>query len=579
MGLWEMGVTGGAMVLAVLAVRKIFQNKLPGNTFVVLWMAVALRLLLPVAVPVPWNAYTLLEHFEGVGQWGEALGLAAPKEAEPADWQQGIQAGEGQLPTGNNVVEEVQGDAGVQEGAKGLQKFLPAWNLIYLAGALLCAVFYIFTYLKCYREFRAALPVEDLDVLSYVRSFPMKRKVQVRETRLVATPMTYGVRRPVILLPKGIKWESDRQMRLVLTHELAHIRRFDVVWKLVLAMAVCIHWCNPLVWVMNILASRDIELVCDEKVVRHFGQDSRSVYALSLISLAERKGRPVTWGAGFGKDAMEERIVAIMKKKIYSGKAVAGAAILVVFVVVLFATSTKQTGDAYLAEGNLAQEGSQSSPIQIPAQAVPVWSGDLREEEGRRLAGFLENAYENEGSEYQKFGLLYDDKENCFRYQGKVVGYFEDEIEPGMFRRFTDGRGAVGLVAQREASGAIEGFQEVGLNAVSAEDLDAGGHSYLPQTGVAFSYKSDDATESAGDMAVDFPKEYEKYGVTQEGKYKGKWIKVLYDAEHYVYTSGCDEEEAVYLFVKRDSKGKIISFQEMEKEEMQKAIKIEGIEF
>ena len=75
MGLWEMGVTGGAMVLAVLAVRKIFQNKLPGNTFVVLWMAVALRLLLPVAVPVPWNAYTLLEHFEGVGQWGEALGL------------------------------------------------------------------------------------------------------------------------------------------------------------------------------------------------------------------------------------------------------------------------------------------------------------------------------------------------------------------------------------------------------------------------------------------------------------------------------------------------------------------------
>ena len=67
--------------------------------------------------------------------------------------------------------------------------------------------------------------------------------------------------------------------------------------------------------------------------------------------------------------------------------------------------------------------------------------------------------------------------------------------------------------------------------------------------------------------------------MTQEGKYKGKWIKVLYDAEHCVYTSGCDEEGAAYLFVKRDSKGKIISFQEMEKEEMQKAIKKEGIEF
>ena len=104
MDLLEMGVTGGAMVLAVLAVRKIFQNKLPGNTFVVLWMAVALRLLVPAAVPVPWNAYTLLEHFEGVGQWGDVFGFAAPKEAELADWRQGIQAGEGQLLDRKSVV-------------------------------------------------------------------------------------------------------------------------------------------------------------------------------------------------------------------------------------------------------------------------------------------------------------------------------------------------------------------------------------------------------------------------------------------------------------------------------------------
>lgn len=566
------------MVLATLAIRKLFHAKLPGNAFLILWLAAALRFLLPVAVPVPWNAYTVLEHFGVLAEWDNTFGMMGAKEPI-LEGRQEVQASGGQNPAGNYAMEEGKGDARAQEGAAGLWGVLSLWSLIYLAGALLCGAFYAFAYLKCCWEFRAALPVEDLAALEYVQSFPVRRKVQVRQSGLVATPITYGVLHPVILLPKGIQWESGRQMQLVLTHELVHIRRFDVVWKLLFSMAVCIHWCNPLAWVMRVLANRDIELACDEKVVQYFGRESRSVYAMSLLSLAERKSGLMPWGAGFGKGAMEERIVAIMKKENYSVKAVAGAVVLVVFMVALFATSAKQTGEAYVAEGSFSEEGGQSSPIPIAAADVPIWRARSLEEEERRLIGFLENAYENGESEYQHFGLTYDNKENYFLYQGKVVGFFEDEMEPGMFRSFTDERGTIGLVAQRDASGVLAGFQEVSLQASS------GGHSFYLErepSGVAVAGNSGYATESAGDTAIDFPKEYENYGVSQDGKYKGKWIKVLYDAENFIYTSGCEgspEAEVAYLLVQRDSKGKITSFQELTKKEMQNRIKKEGVEF
>lgn len=87
----------------------------------------------------------------------------------------------------------------------------------------------------------------------------------------------------------------------MLTHEMVHIQRFDVARKLLFVIAVCIHWCNPLVWVMNVLANRDIELACDERVLQYFGQESRTAYALSLISLAERNNKDsILSGLPFG---------------------------------------------------------------------------------------------------------------------------------------------------------------------------------------------------------------------------------------------------------------------------------------
>ena len=95
----------------------------------------------------------------------------------------------------------------------------------------------------------------------------------------------------MILLSKATEWTHETRLEYILTHELVHIRRFDTLMKLLFVTTVCVHWFNPLVWAMYVLANRDLELSCDEAVVRTFGETMKSAYALTLIELEEKKNR------------------------------------------------------------------------------------------------------------------------------------------------------------------------------------------------------------------------------------------------------------------------------------------------
>ena len=96
--------------------------------------------------------------------------------------------------------------------------------------------------------------------------------IVIRRSDRISSPLTFGVLRPVILLPKSTDWSDEDALRFVLEHEFVQVRHFDALFKLALVAAVCIHWCNPLVWAMYILANRDIDLSCDEAVIRRFGR-------------------------------------------------------------------------------------------------------------------------------------------------------------------------------------------------------------------------------------------------------------------------------------------------------------------
>lgn len=499
MKLWEMSISGGILILAIFVLRRLFRNKVPKRTFVILWMVALVRLLVPVSVNAPWSIHTWLQIENWMQEYTGSSAKDWIQEYETRDEESFVQE-----KMGNEEKNQEQNFQTIWKSL-GLQDAVSVWTVIYFGGMLLCAGFYLFTYVKYYGKFQMALPVEDCAVWEWVASFPLRRKVKVRQSDLISTPMTYGILHPVILLPKGVKWENPQQIPFVITHEMVHIQRFDVARKLLFVISVCIHWWNPLVWGMSVLANQDIELACDEGVLQYFGKENKAAYALSLISLAERNtelascpacrlfGRMVrgSVGNGFGKDAMEERIVAIMKNKKITIGAVTRAGILVIFVIVLFVASglqkdTKDTREDYVAvEKEQAPIDTQvvrtekvadlreisggmiflPVPIKDPSEISKEWDLDSEivyeaEEETGLLELYQNICHSKEFPEYEKFGLSYDEDEGHFVYQGEIVGYFKDEIEPGLFRRFTDHVGTIGLVVLRDGSFNMTGFQE-----------------------------------------------------------------------------------------------------------------------
>lgn len=155
----------------------------------------------------------------------------------------------------------------------------------------------------------------------------------------ITTALTYGLFKPVVLLPKTTDWTNETQLQYILTHEYAHIQEIDILLKWLLAIAVCVHWFNPFVWTMYLLANRDIELSCDETVVWTLGETVRYSYALTLIELEEKKSSFTPFANRFCKNSIEERMVSIMKTRRVSFIGILSAVAIIISTFIVFATN------------------------------------------------------------------------------------------------------------------------------------------------------------------------------------------------------------------------------------------------
>lgn len=307
MSLTQMTLSGGAFILFIAAVRGLTLHRLPKTAFLALWEMAALRLLLPFSIPSAFSVTALVERL----LWG---GRRLPPVFAPRAVAAVVPA-------------PVNGTAHV------------VLRAVWLAGMVLMAAYFAALYLRGGRRFRQSVPDETPAVRRWLAERRLVRPLEVRQSDQVSSPLTYGVFRPVILLPKDMERGDEAALTYILTHELVHIRRFDAAVKLVFAAALCAHWFNPLVWVMYALANRDLELSCDERVMDTLGGREKTSYALTLINMEETRSRGLSLYNHFGKLAIEERIEAIMKYKKASVLAAALAVVLVVGATTAFAAS------------------------------------------------------------------------------------------------------------------------------------------------------------------------------------------------------------------------------------------------
>ncbi len=317
MNLLQMSFSGAAFITVVVIIRAAAINKLPKKTFLVLWELVMLRLLIPFSIPSMFSIYTLVTHSIS----------STPLPEAGTDYS---------IPTMQGLFVTTQG--AVQSPAD-ISPSVSMWFLVWCAGIIIIASFFVISYLRCLIEFRTALPVHNHYVEKWLAERPLKRPIFVRQSDRILAPLTYGIFRPVILMPKKMDWKNEKQLQYVLSHEYVHIYRYDTVTKLIATLALCIHWFNPFVWVMYLLFNRDIELACDESVIRQFGEESKSAYSLMLINMEAAKSGLLPFCNNFSKNAIEERITAVMKIKKTSLPAICIAAILIVGVTTTFATS------------------------------------------------------------------------------------------------------------------------------------------------------------------------------------------------------------------------------------------------
>jgi beta-lactamase regulating signal transducer with metallopeptidase domain len=338
----EMSLSASVPIVAIVMIRALALHKLPKKTFLVLWGVVICRLLVPFSVPSRFSIYTgvdyLKKRFAHDSVTFIPVGVADSPQLNP------LYGGVGQV----------------------MKVVMPAvasrsWlELLWLGVMGAFALFFIVAYIRCGREFRMSLPVEHEFVSRWLQKHSLRRPVAIRMNECIKAPLTYGIIRPVILFPKKTNWTDETQLQYVLAHEFTHIRKFDALKKLVLTAALCVHWFNPLVWVMVVLANRDMELACDEAVVRSFGETTKSAYALTLIGLEEKKGRLFPLATHFSKNAIEERIVSIMKSKKTSLAGMLLALALVAGTTTVFATSAA-------ADNPLKP---QQSPVNLPNQSL-----------------------------------------------------------------------------------------------------------------------------------------------------------------------------------------------------------------
>ena len=316
MSLFQMSVAGGVLILFIVVIRALAIHRLPKTTFLALWMIAALRLLLPFSIPLPFNIHIGLDVFSDVVQ---------------------------ELPSGN-IASTLPGDSppsydiGTAVPSPATEH-ISIFVILWLVGVLLLAIYFSISYFRSMRKFRMSIPDNTPYIQNWLIAHQISRPLAVRSSDLISSPLTYGILHPVILLPKKLDRNDQAALKYVLTHEYVHIRRFDAITKILFAAVLCIHWFNPLVWVMYVLANRDMELSCDAWVIRMMGAKNRSSYALMLIKMEERRNGMSALCSHFGKNAISERIEAIMKFKKTSTIACALALVVVVGATTAFAAS------------------------------------------------------------------------------------------------------------------------------------------------------------------------------------------------------------------------------------------------
>lgn len=438
MDILQMSISASVLIVLVIALRSVTLHKLPRQLFLVLWGIVIARLLIPGSVPVLPHLSTQIEVAAALDQVNTHT-AAVVQLPEHSALHTGMFA--------RDIAFTAFADGEPE------QPFLRPELLgaIWLGGAALLFMTLAVIFYRSKRELRTALPLQRREpvIEAWCARHPLRRKLAILTFDRMDTPVTCGIWRPKIILPTTLNTGNAQAMDYILTHEYMHIRYFDTVWKLAASVALCLHWFNPLVWLMVFYLNRELEMVCDARVIRKLGAEHKADYALCLLEVAEEQRGFTPLYTGFSKNATKERIVSIMKLQKLTVLSAAISLILIAGAVSAFAEQSSGAVSGVqpdsAAEMSAMENGDSSGPD--AAAASSDGSGALTD--------FNYDALKD----YVVYGLTYDKAQDRFLYNGKHIRLFMDPDlqHEGKFNKFYyDGNGSADFRVIRDKDNAVK---------------------------------------------------------------------------------------------------------------------------
>lgn len=281
---WRISLSAGYLILAITAAR-ILLKKAPRTVFCLLWLLAGLRLV--ITVPVE-STFSLAPDIEAL----EAR-IFSQDSQSPANTAKETGMNEA-VPS---ALQDNRGDVGetaARPAADGrmLQRFLYVCSRVWVAGMLVMTGYFVWSLLTLKRKLRMAVP-EDINGSRVYRCWE------------ISSPFLLGIFHPRIYITGNIK---EEEMFYILTHERMHLRRKDHLLKLGWYFILTLHWFNPLVWMAYVLMCRDIELACDEGVIRELGLMSKKAYAMALLTNSAPKRSIAACPIAFGETGVKRRI-------------------------------------------------------------------------------------------------------------------------------------------------------------------------------------------------------------------------------------------------------------------------------
>jgi len=321
----NMSITG-AFVIAAICLARLPLRKAPKIISYCLWAVVGFRLVFPFSIEsmfslIPFNATVI------------------PPDIASYTVRH-IDSG---IPAANYVVSNVLPAASSVAGASPLQVFTSISAYVWLAIAAILITFGLVSYLRLKIKMKSATHIED----------------NIYEADKIRSPFVLGIIKPKIYLPPGL---NEHEYEYIVMHEQTHIQRKDHMTKVAAYLILCVHWFNPLAWAAFLLMSVDMEMSCDERVLKALGLESKKSYSLSLLSQASNKRSIGISPLAFSEGGLKARIKNVLDFKKIPMRFVITAAVLAV--ILSIGLTLNRVNNVTRNNNDIPAEESISSPYE-----------------------------------------------------------------------------------------------------------------------------------------------------------------------------------------------------------------------